>query len=583
VSRFNAARASGALILVGHLVVASSVSAQVNIAPCGTATQSSGWNGDTFPASLGIDGELGNFTHTSGQEPAIWEVDLGAATPIESIVLLNRGDGCCQERLRDIVVSVHDQSFLDDEALVESEIADPVDFDGLWASAEWESELLNPENELFGPPLLEIVVGGAEGRYVRITRLPDLDDSAEALGGGAAVPRQRVLSLGEVEIWADELPPMDLSLELRPQDLTVPVGSSIQLAANAVGDCNVTEDLTAAATGTVYSSDPPGIVSIGDDGLLTGEAVGETTVTATNGELSATTTVTVRDDLILVRNPGFEEPELPDGEWTETSGLYWTLGYYDNFLDPPEWIPGDGNGGVWDPDTGSGFTDEAFAGENAAWAASAVGLDAGLTQVLDAELEENTAYELSVQIGNPFYNESEVTAQYRLELLAGGVLLASDTGDSPLAGVWEARSLNYDSADDSDLIGEPLEIRLIAVEYVDGGGFDGYEVDFDEVELTFSAGPDQPRFRRGDTDDNAAVELTDAVRILGFLFQGGETPGCFDAADADDNGRIELTDAVRILGFLFQGTAPPPPPGPVECGADPLPADELGCESYESC
>ena len=27
---------------------------------------------------------------------------------------------------------------------------------------------------------------------------------------------------------------------------------------------------------------------------------------------------------------------------------------------------------------------------------------------------------------------------------------------------------------------------------------DGYEVDFDEVELTFSAAPDLPRFRRGD-------------------------------------------------------------------------------------
>jgi hypothetical protein len=85
-------------------------------------------------------------------------------------------------------------------------------------------------------------------------------------------------------------------------------------------------------------------------------------------------------------------------------------------------------------------------------------------------------------------------------------------------------------------------------------------------------------FIRGDADDNSRVELTDAVQILGFLFQGLPAPGCFDAADADDNGGVELTDAVRILGFLFQGTAPPPAPGPVDCGEDPAePVDALDC------
>ena len=89
-------------------------------------------------------------------------------------------------------------------------------------------------------------------------------------------------------------------------------------------------------------------------------------------------------------------------------------------------------------------------------------------------------------------------------------------------------------------------------------------------------------FRRGDADGNGILELTDAVRILNFLFSGGEAPGCLDAGDADDNGRLELTDAINDLGFLFLGNAPPPAPGPTDCGVDPTEDGLVECE-YESC
>jgi hypothetical protein len=93
-------------------------------------------------------------------------------------------------------------------------------------------------------------------------------------------------------------------------------------------------------------------------------------------------------------------------------------------------------------------------------------------------------------------------------------------------------------------------------------------------------------FRRGDADGDGVVAITDAVRILGFLFQGADAPECLDAADADNDRRLQLTDAVRVLGFLFQGTEPPPAPGPTECGEDPdadSPDDPLDCASYETC
>lgn len=89
------------------------------------------------------------------------------------------------------------------------------------------------------------------------------------------------------------------------------------------------------------------------------------------------------------------------------------------------------------------------------------------------------------------------------------------------------------------------------------------------------APPLEKNFRRGDADDSAVVNLTDAVAILRTLFQGGDPPICFDAADADDSGTVNLTDAVFILRFLFQGGPAPPPPGITTCGEDVTKDDTL--------
>ncbi len=101
-------------------------------------------------------------------------------------------------------------------------------------------------------------------------------------------------------------------------------------------------------------------------------------------------------------------------------------------------------------------------------------------------------------------------------------------------------------------------------------------------EITIQAPPPE-QFRRGDADIDTKLALTDAIRILGFLFLGSGELLCLEAADADDSGKINLTDAVSILFFLFQGgprpASPGPPPGP--CGVDPVDSPaKLGCESY---
>ncbi len=97
-------------------------------------------------------------------------------------------------------------------------------------------------------------------------------------------------------------------------------------------------------------------------------------------------------------------------------------------------------------------------------------------------------------------------------------------------------------------------------------------------------------FFRGDAGGDGRLQIDDAVRIFGWLFQGAGAPDCVEAADVDNNGDTNLTDGVVILQFLFQGGAAPAPPGPpgdgASCGADPdapgSPGD-LGCESYAAC
>jgi len=72
------------------------------------------------------------------------------------------------------------------------------------------------------------------------------------------------------------------------------------------------------------------------------------------------------------------------------------------------------------------------------------------------------------------------------------------------------------------------------------------------------AGP-PPLPQRGDADRDGKIVLTDAVFILGFLFQAGTAPPCQAIADVDADGAINLTDPIVLLGHLFQGAAAPPP------------------------
>ncbi len=384
----------------------------------------------------------------------------------------------------------------------------------------------------------------------------------------------------------------ETTLSITPEELTLSIDDSVQLEVMLSGDFDFSDDVTSGDSGTNYSSDPEGIVSIGEDGLLTALAVGETVVTATNGDFSSQAMITVQNKTIAIKNSGFEELDLDDGEWVAAGGPDWRFGQYNAFQDPNRetWVPGGpidrADAGVWNPDGTTGFpASTAFEGNNTGWAISGIGVDFGLYQVLDADLVANTEYQLTVQVGNPFYNERNESAPYRIELVAGGVVVASQTDDSPRSGRWAEASLIYQSANHPNLVGQALEIRLLAVEFVDEQGVDGYQVDFDDVRLSFKTGSTDSTsvtFLRGDVDANGLLEITDPINNLSFQFLGNFSPPCLDAADFDDNGKVEITDPIANLSHQFIGTVPPAAPGAENCGLDAT-GDELTCESFDVC
>lgn len=82
------------------------------------------------------------------------------------------------------------------------------------------------------------------------------------------------------------------------------------------------------------------------------------------------------------------------------------------------------------------------------------------------------------------------------------------------------------------------------------------------------------QFRRGDSNCDSEVDLSDAINILLYLFDD-QTVTCLDALDSNDDGSLNLADTIYLLSFLFEhGDAPGAPyPG---LGEDPT-ADAIGC------
>jgi len=59
-------------------------------------------------------------------------------------------------------------------------------------------------------------------------------------------------------------------------------------------------------------------------------------------------------------------------------------------------------------------------------------------------------------------------------------------------------------------------------------------------------------FVRGDTNGDRAVDITDAIVLMQYLFGSREVP-CLEALDVDEDafGSLNVADAISLLDFLY--------------------------------
>ncbi len=64
-------------------------------------------------------------------------------------------------------------------------------------------------------------------------------------------------------------------------------------------------------------------------------------------------------------------------------------------------------------------------------------------------------------------------------------------------------------------------------------------------------------FHCGDADGDDAVNVSDAVFTIDYIFKGGQAPDPLESGDANGDGSISVADAVYVIAFIFKGGPEP--------------------------
>ena len=174
----------------------------------------------------------------------------------------------------------------------------------------------------------------------------------------------------------------------------------------------------------------------------------------------------------------------------------------------------------------------------------------GYEQTLTNTLQANFIYELSVEVGNiasgtaqnnQFFNLDEFPG-YRVELLAGGVVIAEDDNALTIPeGEFSTSTVSFSTSASHAQLGQNLGIRLVNLNVIPAGFTQAtspdLEVDFDDVRLAATVIP-EPSLP-SDLTNNGFVDFEDLTVLLanwnkevtaaeGNLVNADTTPVNFD-------------------------------------------------------
>lgn len=89
-------------------------------------------------------------------------------------------------------------------------------------------------------------------------------------------------------------------------------------------------------------------------------------------------------------------------------------------------------------------------------------------------------------------------------------------------------------------------------------------------------------FVRGDCNDDAALDVTDAVAVLAYLFLSSPVT-CLDACDMNSDLTLDVSDALYLLASQFVPGSPLPAAPYPNCGLSPSMGTSLGCDTTLAC
>jgi hypothetical protein len=67
--------------------------------------------------------------------------------------------------------------------------------------------------------------------------------------------------------------------------------------------------------------------------------------------------------------------------------------------------------------------------------------------------------------------------------------------------------------------------------------------------------------RRGDTNNDGSISLSDIVYLINYLLKGGPPPHYYNTGDTNCDGTVSISDVVYLINYLFRSGPPPCFPG----------------------
>jgi serine protease AprX len=66
-----------------------------------------------------------------------------------------------------------------------------------------------------------------------------------------------------------------------------------------------------------------------------------------------------------------------------------------------------------------------------------------------------------------------------------------------------------------------------------------------------------PTYLPGDADGNGRLSISDAVKLINYIFAGGSAPSPLESGNCDCSGSISISDVVYLVQYIFGGGNPP--------------------------